>query len=189
MRSAVEMVDRMLGRLVSGIRRLPFGDRVCLVLVSDHGMTTPRRDSYYAIIDTVDLRGVRSVKTGPNLSLFVPAGRGRAERLRDELDVVLPHGRAYLREELPVHLHARENRRIGDLVIVADERIRYRGSPSRVRAAQGRARMGSHGAVHARHLSRHGPRHRGGTKGSGLREHPRVPVSRSRTRAAAQRGD
>ena len=120
-RSAVAMVDRMLGRLVSGIRRLPYGDRVCLVLVSDHGMTTPRRDSYYAIVDAVDLRGVRSVKTGPNLSLFVPAGRGRAERLRDELNVVLPHGRAYLREELPVHLHARANRRIGDLVVVADE--------------------------------------------------------------------
>ena len=171
-RSAVEMVDRMLGRLVSGIQRLPYGDRVCLVLVSDHGMTTPRRDSYYAIVDAVDLRGVRSVKTGPNLSLFVPAGRGRAERLRDELNVVLPHGPRVpargaagplARSSEPTHRRSRRRGRRG---------IRYRGSPSHVRAAQRRARMGSHGAVHARHLSRHGPRYRGGTKGSGLREYP-----------------
>ena len=70
---------------------------------------------------TVDLKGVRSVKAGPHLSLFVPAGAARARRLRDDLNDVLPHGRAYLREELPAYLHARANRCIGDVVVVADE--------------------------------------------------------------------
>ena len=120
-RVAVELVDRMLGRLLQDIRDLPYGDRVYLVLVSDHGMAAARRDSYYPIRDAVDLKGVRSVKAGPHLSLFVPAGAARARRLRDDLNDVLPHGRAYLREELPAYLHARANRCIGDVVVVADE--------------------------------------------------------------------
>ena len=72
------MVDRIPGPAVSGIRRLPYGDRVCLVLVSDHGMTTPRRDSYYAIVDAVDLSGVRSVKTDPTSASS--SSRTRASR-------------------------------------------------------------------------------------------------------------
>ena len=119
--TAVERVDRTLARLLRGIRDLPHGDRVYLVIVSDHGMAAPGRDAYFPIPQAVDLKGVRSVKAGPNLSLFVQAGAARARRLRDALNDALPHSRAYLREELPAHLHARANPRIGDVVVVADE--------------------------------------------------------------------
>ncbi len=41
--------------------------------------------------------------------------------MRDALNGTLVNGRAYLREELPEHLHARRAARLGDVVALANE--------------------------------------------------------------------
>ena len=53
----------------------------------------------------------------PSVGLHLDDPEG-ASALRDRLNARLVHARAYLREELPEHLHARDNPRLGDLLVV-----------------------------------------------------------------------
>lgn len=119
MRRSVERADRLLGRLTKGIDALPHAGRVVLVVVSDHGMAAPDPDRTTVLRAGADLAGVRLAQTGPAVSLHL-GDPGGARALRDRLNARLAHARAYLREELPAHLHARGNRRLGDLVVLPD---------------------------------------------------------------------
>ena len=117
MRRSVESADGLLGDLMEGIDALPHGERVALVVVSDHGMAAPDPDQAAVLPPVAELAGVRIVTAGPSLSLHV-GDPERARALRDRLDARLVHARAYLREELPEHLHARGNPRLGDLLVM-----------------------------------------------------------------------
>lgn len=119
MRRSVERADRLLGRLMEGVDALPHAGRVVLVVVSDHGMAAPDPDRTTVLRAEAELAGVRLAQTGPAVSLHL-GGAGGARALRDRLNARLAHARAYLREELPAHLHARGNRRLGDLVVLPD---------------------------------------------------------------------
>jgi len=131
MRRSVEQADRLLGQLVDGLGTLPHADRVAVVVVSDHGMASPDVDRLTVLPDLADLNGVRLVSAGPAMALHV-GDQPRSRRLRDELNAVLTDARAYLREEVPEHLHHRAHRRIGDLVVIPEDtgmvRVR-RGDP------------------------------------------------------------
>ena len=119
--SAGARLDSALGRLLDGVERLPIRERVYVVLVSDHGMSevSPR---WYAALDTlIDLTGVMIADAGPNANLHVDGGRARAVVLRDSINQRMRHGRAYLREDMPSHLHYRADPRIGDLVVVMED--------------------------------------------------------------------
>ena len=117
MRRSVERADALLGRLMDGIDALPHADRVALVVVSDHGMAAPDPDETTVLPDVADLAGARLVGAGPAVSVHV-GDPERAGALRDRLNARLVHARAYLREELPEHLHARDNARLGDLLVM-----------------------------------------------------------------------
>lgn len=119
MRESVEAADRLLGRLMDGLDALPHAQRIGLVVVSDHGMAEPDPDRLPVLPQTAGLRGARLVAAGPSISVHVgDVDRGAA--LRDELNGRLAHARAYLREELPPHLHARGNARIGDILVMPE---------------------------------------------------------------------
>ena len=137
--TAAKAVDAALGRLLNGIERMPIKDSLYLVLVSDHGMseTSPR---WYAALDTlIDTAGVRLGEMGPLANLYVQGGRARAATLRDSINRRMKHGRAYLRGELPPHLHYNADPRIGDLVVVMDEhfQIGFADRPARDGATHG----------------------------------------------------
>ena len=117
---AVRGVDAALGRLLDGIERLPYGDQVSTVLVSDHGMGRVDPDRVTGLWDVADLRDTRIVVTGTGANLFVPGDQGRARAVRDDINDDLRGGRAYLRHEVPAALHYRGNPRIGDVVVVAE---------------------------------------------------------------------
>lgn len=137
--TAAKAVDAALGRLLDGIERMPLNDSLYLVLVSDHGMseTSPR---WYAALDTlVDTAGVRLGEMGPLANLHVQGSRARAIALRDSINRRMKHGRAYLRGELPTHLHYDKDPRIGDLVVVMDDhfQIGFASRPARDGATHG----------------------------------------------------
>ena len=117
MRRSVESADGLLGALMEGIDALPHAERVALVVVSDHGMAAPDPDRTSVLPAVPELARVHIVATGPSLSLHV-GDPERARALRDRLNDRLTHARAYLREELPDHLHASGNPRLGDLLVM-----------------------------------------------------------------------
>ena len=119
MRSSVEAADRLLGRLIYGVEALSHADRIGLVVVSDHGMAAPDPERLTVLPDVADLGGVRLMAAGPAMSVHV-GDPARSRALRDELNAGLPHARAHVREEIPAHLHARGNARIGDILVIPD---------------------------------------------------------------------
>jgi len=131
---ALREADRLVGRLLDGIDRLPYGDRVYLVLVSDHGMDQHPAARTVYMEDAVDLSGLRFGNTGEVVNVYVTGGRARARALRDRLNTGLEGVRFYLREETPARFHYRADPRAGDLVGVPDPHVMV--FPTRDRAAR-----------------------------------------------------
>lgn len=115
---AVASVGGHIGRLMDGIQALPHGNRVYLVIVSDHGMMKAEA----ARAHPLDLRpfpGVRMVESGTYASLWVDeGGPERLPALSDSLQALLPEAKVWPRTALPDRFHYRADPRAGDLVIV-----------------------------------------------------------------------
>jgi predicted AlkP superfamily pyrophosphatase or phosphodiesterase len=116
---AVARIDGSLGRLLDGIERLPHGDQVYVILVSDHGLLAAPR----TMVDELDMSlfpGVRFAERGPYASLFIDEGsEARGPGLRDSLAALVPEGDVWLRADVPERLHYNKDPRIGDIVISA----------------------------------------------------------------------
>jgi arylsulfatase A-like enzyme len=122
-RAAALRADSALGRLLDGLAAHPLRDSTYVVVVSDHGMAAVNSAQYQALATLVDTGGVRAGHAGSGAlaGLFVGGERARARALRDTLNRVLRHGRAYLRDEVPERLHYRADPRAGDVVVVMEQ--------------------------------------------------------------------
>lgn len=118
---AVSEADALMRRLWEGVRALPHGERVSVIVTSDHGMDGYGADAIEYVADALgSLEGVRVAESGPNGNLFVSGGDTAAMRVRDALNRGLQHTTAYLAAEVPERLNYRGNPRIGDVVLVPD---------------------------------------------------------------------
>jgi predicted AlkP superfamily pyrophosphatase or phosphodiesterase len=117
--TAVAEVDRMLGRLLDGVESLPHGDRVYVLVVSDHGMLLADPEKVH-VVDPAAMPGVRVAELGPYASFFVEGGREAAVRLRDSLRTAIPAADVWLREEVPERFHYSDDPRIGDVVALME---------------------------------------------------------------------
>jgi hypothetical protein len=142
--SAIREADALLGRLMASLDSLPIGTEVHLVIVSDHGMVRTDRgvramDHYttFAAEDVVIVAGT--------LAQIHVRDAARRERIVNELSR-MPDTKTFLREDLPVEWHVRDNPRIGDVVVVAEEGVllvRRDDRPSQNQATHGYAPMPS----------------------------------------------
>lgn len=118
---AAEAIDQTLGLLLDRLKTLPIADQVYVVLVSDHGMLSIHRDQILWMDDLIHEEPDEWIGAlGSYASLHLNPSVHDPIKTRDQLNAVLQHGRAYLREELPESLHYRHDRRIGDVVILMD---------------------------------------------------------------------
>ena len=149
MAASVRGADALLGDLLDGVRALPHGDRVVVIVVSDHGMATVEPARRQSLPAAAAGDGVRAIPTGPAVSLHV-ADPARRRPIRDAINETVRDARAYLREETPAHLHARASRRLGDVIVIPETGVMVdvRGGVQGLRS--GAARLveypaGSHG--------------------------------------------
>ena len=137
--SSVKAADRLLEQLSAGIDRLPHSDQVYLVVTSDHGMAAVDPERQVVLSEVIDLRGVRAIPTGPGMSLYLRGDEVRARQLRDDFNARTRAARAFLRDEVPAHLHHRSSQRIGDVVIIPEEGafVRFRANSTPPLATHG----------------------------------------------------
>ncbi len=119
MADSVRRADGLLGELLDGIEALPHGGRVVVIVVSDHGMAAVEPERRQSLPPEAAGDGVRAVPAGPAVSLHV-ADPARRRPIRDAIDESVRGARAYLREEMPAHLHARASPRLGDVIVVPE---------------------------------------------------------------------
>jgi predicted AlkP superfamily pyrophosphatase or phosphodiesterase len=116
----VAELDGVVKRLLDGVARLPFGDRVNIVLVSDHGMAWVPAENVIILAELVDLEGVRVVYNTTQVLLYFDGAEDRMHDVVATLRERLHSAQVYLRSETPAHWNYRDNPRIGDVVVTAD---------------------------------------------------------------------
>jgi predicted AlkP superfamily pyrophosphatase or phosphodiesterase len=117
--SAIAGVDSAVGALMSGIEHLGLGQRVNVVVVSDHGMTEldPTRVMY--LDDYIDLGSVEIVDRGAFLSLVPRAGA--EESVYRRLRGANRHLTIYRKSDIPAAYHYKSHPRIPAIIGVADD--------------------------------------------------------------------
>jgi predicted AlkP superfamily pyrophosphatase or phosphodiesterase len=122
--AAAISLDTSIGQLLDGIDALPHGNRVYLVITSDHGMvntSAAQTVPLESLLDASELADIEMALSGPVASLHLRGTAERARHIRDRINARLARGTAYLREELPERFHYRKDPRAGDVVVVMDE--------------------------------------------------------------------
>ncbi|MFZ5941067.1 MAG: ectonucleotide pyrophosphatase/phosphodiesterase [Bacteroidota bacterium] len=114
----VARLDSVIGYLRQEISRLPYGDRVNLIILADHGMGPISPEKYVNISAFLDKdRVVSLVGSNPVYLLDVKDGyEDSAVAVLDRLEGV----EAFRKEKLPEHLHYGTHPRIPDIVVFAD---------------------------------------------------------------------
>jgi predicted AlkP superfamily pyrophosphatase or phosphodiesterase len=130
---AIGRLDQMIGKLRDGIQTLGFA--VNLIVVSDHGMQNSGRT--VDLRQYADLSGLRIVSGGPIALIYAP-NAAIAERTYRSLQGKSRAFDVYRRRETPPEWHFTENRRIGDLVVIARQ-------PCDIVANDQKPRQGNHG--------------------------------------------
>jgi len=118
-RNAVATVDRELGVLAAGIRRLQLNDRTTIVVVSDHGMASLSESRVILLDDYIDPAGVTVIESGGFLALAPHDGIDRAA-LVSRLQKAHPRLRVFTPETMPARLHYSGNPRIAPIVGIPD---------------------------------------------------------------------
>jgi len=114
----VEYLDSILGYLRSEINSLAYGDRVNLILLSDHGMGSISPDKYVNIGAYMSESWTESIVGGNPVYLIDPA-EGYADSISTTLNA-LDGVFAWQRDDIPEHLHYGNSPRFPGLVVVAD---------------------------------------------------------------------
>ena len=121
-RDAIVRVDSWLERLLQGIEKLPHGDQVNIIVVSDHGQSAYLDNAEPLVIsEHIDLTGIRVIGKGPYAFLFYDSDKqARIERHTELLEAAWPHGRVMSPAEAPESWRVGTNERWPDLMLVAD---------------------------------------------------------------------
>jgi predicted AlkP superfamily pyrophosphatase or phosphodiesterase len=112
-------VDRVLGRLIDGLGARGLGDRVDVIVTTDHGMADTSVDRVIIIDDYIDLSTVRVVDWSPVIAIAPPADR--IEEVYQQLVHAHPNLKVYKKEEVPTYLHFGSHPRVPAIIGIADE--------------------------------------------------------------------
>ena len=122
---AIRSGDRWLGKLLSGIEGLPHGERIYVVVVSDHGMAQVEPRRQVILSDVLAVENMHAVPLGPAVSLHTNSDETLATATRDRFNAKVDAdiARAYLTRDAPLNLNLRGNRRFGDVILLPSEGV------------------------------------------------------------------
>ncbi len=118
--SALEEVDVQLEALLAGLKERGLEEKVNLMVVSDHGMTSTSRDSVIFLDDYINLDDVMVVDWSPLLALRPK--EGKEEEVWQALKNAHPRMQVYRKDELPQHWHyEKSDPLVQPILALADE--------------------------------------------------------------------
>jgi predicted AlkP superfamily pyrophosphatase or phosphodiesterase len=120
--AAIGRVDGYLQRLLGGIEDLPHGDRVNILVVSDHGQAGYRPDREALVLDEhVDLKGIRIVGEGSYAFLyFAEPDPERMQLVQSTINAAWGNGEALRPRQAPGGWRVGVNDRWPHLILVAE---------------------------------------------------------------------
>ncbi|MFW5792632.1 MAG: ectonucleotide pyrophosphatase/phosphodiesterase [Bacteroidota bacterium] len=111
-------LDSLVGVLHKGLSKLPIAGNINLIVTSDHGMTAVSADRYVNLLDHIDRSWIKYYQGGnPMYSLEME------ENMTDSVYNILKeveHISVWKKDEIPERLNYGSNKRIKDIVVLAD---------------------------------------------------------------------
>lgn len=118
LRPSISKVDAMLAKLIAGLKARDLDDKVNIIIVSDHGMTTVSPDRVILLDDVIDLKNA----TVP--AMLAAAGINPAPGHEAEIAAALlkPHDHmtCWRKADIPTRLHYGTNSRVAAILCLAD---------------------------------------------------------------------
>ncbi len=114
----IKYLDSVLGSLRKKIAALDYGDKVNLIVLADHGMGTISTTKYLNIYDYIQKDWLDFIVGGNPIYLIDPA-----EGYEDSITIVMNNVegvQAWLKEDIPEHLHYGNSPRHPGIVVLAD---------------------------------------------------------------------
>ncbi len=117
----IQYMDGILGKILTGIENLPIAEKIDLILVSDHGMTTVGKGQTINITPVLpDIDNVRKFFGGPVTQIhLIDNSPEKVEEVFAALKE-LPRITTYRFQDIPERFHFKNNI-TGDLLLVAQE--------------------------------------------------------------------
>lgn len=116
-KKSVHYVDSLIGVLYQGIQKLPFADKVNLIITSDHGMTDISTERFINIDDVLPKRFYQRAVGGNPTSIYADAHQvDSIYAILSEVD----HIEVYKKDEMPAEYNYGTNKNIGDIIVVPE---------------------------------------------------------------------
>ena len=116
--SAIQEMDRTIGRLINGLKSRDIFENSNILLVSDHGMASISSDSMIFLDDYINMDDVMMVDWTPVAAL---RPKGNVELIYDKLKNAHPKMSVYKKGAAPMRLHYNNHRRIQPITAIAHE--------------------------------------------------------------------
>jgi len=116
--AALENVDKQLVDLLNGIKSRQLEDKVNIMVVSDHGMTSLSREKVVFLDDYIDMEDVLIVDNSPVVA--IRPDHGKTEAVYQQLKDVHPHMQVYRKEEVPDKYHYNDHKFIQPIIGILD---------------------------------------------------------------------
>ena len=113
----VHYLDSLMGVLYTGIKDLPYGDKVNMIVTADHGMTDISDERFICIDDYVKDEWVEhAVSTSPTSIFTKPGCRDSVINALKDVE----HISVWKKEEVPAELVYGTSPHLGDIIVVPD---------------------------------------------------------------------
>ncbi len=116
--SAMEGVDRQLGRLIEDLERGGLWPDINILIFSDHGMAQLDEEKVVFLDDIIDLRDVHVIAWTP-VAMLAPRP-GKAALVYEQLKEAEDNFAVYRRDEIPDRYRIRDHERTPEILVVAD---------------------------------------------------------------------
>lgn len=116
-RRCITRLDVLMEQLWEGIRSLPFGEDVNLIVTSDHGMSTVSSDRCVSLSGYLKPEWYERINDNLPAQIYVKAGCVDSvyQALKD-----LDHVRVWKKADIPAYLHYGTNPYVGDIIVLPD---------------------------------------------------------------------
>ncbi len=118
-RIMVNRLDSLFGTLIKKLERLPFYNKLNILVLSDHGMTEITSERTVDLSDYIDISTIKQEGSGP-YSLLYGMENDNIENIVNQLNKA-PNINAYAKMDIPDRFHFKHHSRIKDILVIADE--------------------------------------------------------------------
>jgi len=129
-----EELDNLMGELYHGLRALPYGKRINLIVTSDHGMTEVSPERFVCVDDYIKEEWYSHMIVGTPTSIF--SNPGCQDKILKALEGV-EHISVWKKQDIPAILNYGTSDRVGDIVVAPEIGWQFSHEPRTSAGAHG----------------------------------------------------